>query len=149
MSLQELLVEDLKAAMRQNDELRRSTIRYMRAAIHNEEIAQLNKTLDDDGVLSVLARLAGQHRESITQFTQGNRPELAAREEAELAIVREYLPQQLTLDEITRLAREAIAEVGAKAPNEMGKVMGRLMPKVKGRADGSQVSRIVKELLAG
>ena len=148
MPLQERLIEDLKKAMRQKDDLRRSTIRFVRSAIGYEEIAQ-QKPLDDAGVVSVLSRLARQHQESIAQFKLGNRPDLVAKEEAELAIVREYLPQQLTLQEITQFVQQAIAESGAKGPAELGKVMGNLMPKVKGRADGSQVSRIVRELLGG
>lgn len=148
MPLQERLFEDLKDAMRQRDDLRRSTLRLIRAAIQNEEIAQ-RKPLDDGGVTDVLSRLARQHQESITEFRRGNRPDLVEREEAELAILRQYLPQQLTRQEIVDLARYIIGEVGAAGPTDLGKVMGRLMPQLRGKADGAQVRQVVAELLGG
>ena len=148
MSLRESLVEDLKDAMRQKDELRRSTLRLIRAAIQNEEIS-LRKSLDDAGVINILSQQARQRQESIAEFQRGNRPELVEREEAELAIIRHYMPQQLTRDEITELARQAIAEVGATEASDTGKVMGRLMPQLRGKAEGGEVSQVVTELLAG
>ncbi len=148
MALQERLSEDLKTAMRQHDDVRRSTIRLIRSAIHNVEISQ-KETLDDDGVIAVLSRMARQHQESISEFKKGNRGDLVEKEETELAIVREYLPPQLTANEITKLAKEAVKEADATEPSDMGRVMGKLMPKVKGKADGSLVSRIVRELLGG
>ena len=148
MALQERLTEDLKTAMRQHDEVRRSTIRLIRSAVHYAEISQ-RENLDDDGIITVLSRMARQHQESISEFTKGNRGDLVEKEEAELAIVREYLPPQLAEEEITRLAKEAIEATDASEPTDMGKVMGKLMPHVKGKADGSLVSRIVKELLDG
>lgn len=148
MTLQERLREDLKEAMRQRDELRRSTIRFILAAVQNEEIAQ-RKPLDDAGVINVLARLARQHLESIEEFRRGQRPQMAEREEAELAIVRHYMPAQLSREEIAQLAREVIASTGARGSSDMGKVMGLLMRQVRGRADGAQVSQVVTELLAG
>ena len=146
MPLQERIVEDLRDAMRQRDDLRRSTLRLIRAAIQNEEIAR-RKSLDDAEVVNVLSRLVRQHQESITEFRRGNRPDLVEREEAELAFVRQYLPQQLTHQEVTELARQVIAEVGASGPTDLGKVMGRLMPQVRGRADGATVRQVVAELL--
>ena len=134
--------------MRQHDDARRSIIRLIRSAIHNVEISQ-KETLDDDGVITVLSRMVRQHQESISEFTKGNRGDLVEKEEAEMAIVREYLPPQMTADEITRLAKEAVTEAAATEPSHMGRVMGKLMPKVKGKADGSLVSRIVRELLGG
>ena len=148
MSLQERLLEDLKDAMRQKDELRRSTLRLIRADIQNEEIA-LHKSLDDAGVTNILSRQARQRQESIAEFQRGDRSDLVEREEAELAIIRQYMPQQLTRDEITELARQAIAEVGATGASDMGKVMGRLMPQLRGKAEGGEVSQVVTELLAG
>lgn len=148
MPLQERLFEDLKDAMRQRDDLRRSTLRLIRAAIQNEEIAQ-RKPLDDGGVTDVLSRLARQHQESIAEFQRGNRPDLVEREQAELGILRQYLPQQLTRQEIVGLARRAIDEAGATGPTDLGKVMGRLMPQVRGRAEGAQVRQVVAELLGG
>ena len=148
MSLQERIVEDLKDAMRQKDELRRTTLRMIRSAIQYEEIAK-RETLDDTGVINILSRMVRQHQESITEFGRGNRPDMVEREEAELAIVRNYLPEQLSGDDIAELARKVIADVGAAGPGDMGKVMGRLMPQVRGKADGGEVSRVVNELLAG
>ena len=148
MSLQERIVEDLKNAMRQRDELKRSTLRLIRAAIQNEEISQ-RQTLDDQGVIGVLSRMARQNQESIVEFRKGNRSDLEEREIAELAILRHYLPEQLTPAEIVELARQVITEVGATGPGDLGRVMGRLMPQVRGRAEGGQVNQVVSELLAG
>ncbi len=148
MSLQERLVEDIKDAMRQKDELRRTTLRMIRSAIQYEEIAK-QEPLDDPGVVNILSRMVRQHQESITEFKRGNRPDMVEREEAELAIVRSYLPEQMSSDDIADLARKVIADVGAAGPGDMGKVMGQLMPQVRGKADGGEVSRVVNELLAG
>jgi len=147
MALTERLLEDLRNAMRQRDEVRRSTIRLVRAAIQNEEIAQ-RKPLDDPAIIRVLSSMLRQHQESIAEFRRGNREDLVEREEAELAILRQYMPEQLSLQEITDLSRQAIAAVGATGPSDMGRVMGRLMPQVFGRAEGAQVSQVVNELLA-
>ena len=147
MSLQERLLEDLRDAMRQKDELRRTTLRMIRAAVQNEEIA-LQKQLDDSGILKILATQVRQHQESITEFQRGKRLDLVEKEEAELAIIRQYMPQQLSQEEITQMARDAIAKVGARGPSDMGKVMGQLMPQLRGKADGSQVSQVVAQLLA-
>jgi len=90
-----------------------------------------------------------QHQESITEFQRGNRADLVEREEAELAVIRQYLPQQLSRQEITEMARHAIAEAGATGPNDLGKVMGRLMPQIRGRAEGAEVRQVIAELLGG
>ena len=148
MSLQDRLVEDIKDAMRQKDELRRTTLRMIRSAIQYEEIAK-REPLDDIGVVDILSRMVRQHQESITEFQRGNRPDMVEREEAELEIVRNYLPEQISGDEIAELARKIIADVGAAGPGDMGKVMGQLMPQIRGKADGGEVSRVVTELLAG
>lgn len=148
MTLQEKLQEDLKAAMRAGDTVRKSVIRYLRSEIRNQEIAS-QKTLDDDGVIGVLGRQVRQHRESIDAFRQGNRQDLVDKEEAELAVIIEYMPRQMSEDELVALVRQAIDEAGATGPQDMGKVMGRLMPQVKGKAEGREVSRVVSELLKG
>jgi uncharacterized protein YqeY len=148
MSLQEKLHQDMKDSMRSGDATRRDTIRYVRSAIQNEEIAARG-ALDDEAVIGVLSKQAAQRKESIEAFEAGNRPDLAAKEETELAIILEYLPEQMSREEIVELARRAIEEVGATGPQEMGKVMGRLMPQVKGKAEGREVSKVVSELLAG
>ncbi len=133
--------------MRQHDELRLSTVRLVRAAIQNEEISQ-GKPLDDATVLTVISRQARQRLESIEAFRTGNRPELAEREEAELAILQEYLPEQLSHEEIVELATKAIQEVGASGPGDLGKVMGRLMPQMRGKAEGGEVHGVVTQLLS-
>ena len=148
MSLQERLVGELREAMRRQDATRRSTLRLLRAAIHNEEIAQ-GKPLDDVGVVGIIARQVWQHQESIEAYRKGNRPDLVTQEESELAILREYLPEPLSRDEIVALAGKVIQEVGAAGPGDLGKVMSRLMPQARGRAEGAEVSKVVAELLQG
>ena len=146
MCLQERLVKDLHTAMREQDGVRRSTLRLLRAAIQNEEIAQ-RKPLDDAAALAVVSKQARQRQESIEAYRNGNRPDLAKREEAELAILQEYLPEPLSHKMLVQLAANMIKEVGATGPKEMGKVMRILMPQVQGRADGTEVNKIVMQLL--
>lgn len=148
MSLRGRLDEDLKEAMRQRDSTRRSVIRYVRSELHNQEIAS-RKPLDEDGIVGVLSKQAQQRRESIEAFRSGNRDDLVAKEEAELAIILEYLPKQMSQEELASLARRAIEEVGATGPQHMGKVMGHLMPQIRGRAEGRSTSAIVSDLLKG
>ena len=149
MTLQERLIEDVKTAMRTRDQGRLSTLRMVRAAVHDEEIALQRSTLDDDGVIQVISRMARQHRESIDLFRQGNRQDLVEKEEARLAVLTKYLPQQLSGEELIELAQQVIQEVGAQGPTDRGKVMGKLMPQVRGKAEGAQVNAIVTELLEG
>lgn len=144
--LAERLNNDLKQAMRGGDRLRRSVIRLVLAAVQNAEIAR-KTTLEDNDILGVIAKEARQRQESITAFKVGNRPDLVAREEAELALLEEYLPQQMTRDEIVAAARRIIDEVGAQGPSDKGKVMPKLIAQLKGRADGRQINSIVTELL--
>jgi len=147
LTLKKRLDEDLKNALRARDELRKSVLRFVLSALHNREI-EVGEGLDDEGVLTVLSRQAKQRRESIDAYTKGNRPDLVEREEAELQIILQYLPAQMSADEITRLASQAVADSGATGPQDMGKVMGRLMPAVKDKADGKAVSGIVARLLS-
>lgn len=147
MTLPEKIKEDLKEAIRREDRIRRSVLRLVLAGIRNAEIAQ-QKVLDDPGVIDVLTKEVKQRRESIEAFRQGNRQDLVSQEEAELVVLLEYLPQPMARDELIALARKVIEEVGAKGPGDKGKVMGQLMPQVKGRADGREVSTIVSEMLA-
>ena len=147
MSLQEQLLDELKAAMRERDELRISTLRMVRADIQNREI-ETRKTLEDGDVVTVIAKQARQHEESIEAFRVGNRPELVEKEEAELAILRRYLPKQLSAEEITALASKLIKELGAHGPSGFGKVMGPLMQQVRGQANGETVRDIVTRLLS-
>jgi hypothetical protein len=146
-------MDDLKQAMRQQDEQRKRAIRSVIAAIKlaETELDSSGKrvSLGDDDILAVIAKQAKQRRESIVEFERGGRDDLVAEEKADLAILEAYLPQQLTPEEIEAEAREIIAEVNATGPADMGKVMKPLMARLKGRADGRLANRIVRELLAG
>ena len=148
MSLKAQLTSDLKDAMRQHDDRRRDVLRFTLAALQNAEIAT-REELDEPAAMAVLAKEAKQRRDSIEEFRKADRQDLVTKEEAELAVLKPYLPEQLSREEIAQAAREAIQEAGASGPQEMGKVMAVLMPRLRGRADGRQVSEVVQELLAG
>jgi uncharacterized protein YqeY len=147
MSLVQKIRTDLEQALRKNDKLRCSVLRMVLSSIRNAEIAQ-QKTLDDDGILIVVDKEAKMRRESIEAFEKGNRPDLVAKETAELAILLEYLPEQLTRQEIVQAARKVISELGAASPKDKGKVMSQLMPQLRGKAQGQEVSEVVTELLS-
>lgn len=147
MSLRSRLDEDLKQAMRDKNVARRDVLRYLRSEIHNQEIAT-QKTLDDDGIQAVLVKQAQQRRDSIEAFRDAGRSDLVEDEETGLAIVMGYLPQQMTPDEIKELALSVIEDVGAAGPRDMGRVMGALVPQTRGRANGREVSQVVREILA-
>ena len=148
MTLQERLTADLKQAMKGGDITRRSLIRLLMAGVKNAEIDK-GAPLDDSGVVEVISREVRQHRESIAEFSRGSRQDLVAKEEAELAILFEYLPKQMSREEIAEAARKIIEQVGAGGPGDKGKVMSQLMPQLKGQAEGREVSDVVSELLAG
>ncbi len=148
MSIKEQLVSDLKDAMRQRDERRRDVLRFTLAALQNAEIAA-REELDEPAALTVLAKEAKRRRDSIEEFRKADRQDLVTKEEAEFAVLAPYLPEQLSREEIAQAARQAIQETGTSSPKEMGKVMAVLMPQLRGRADGRQVSEVVQELLAG
>jgi len=148
MTLQEKLAADQVKAQKSGDKVRLSTIRMARAALKNAEIAK-GGPLDESNIIEVLAREAKQHRESIAEFTKGGRQDLVGKEEAELAVLLEYLPKQMGRDEILALAKDVIQKTGARGPSDKGKVMGQLMPQLKGRADGKEVNEVVSELLSG
>ena len=137
----------MRDSMRARDEQRTQTLRMAMAAAHNQKIAR-GRDLTDDEVVDVLTRQVKQRRESIAMYRDAGREDRAAAEEAEAAILAEFLPEQLPEDEIESLARAAIAETGAATPADLGRVMGRLSPQTKGRADGRLVSEIVRRLLA-
>jgi uncharacterized protein YqeY len=147
MTLLQRIEGAMHDAMRARDDRRTQTLRMAMAAAHNRRI-ELRRDLTDDEIGEVLARGVKQRRESMELFRAGGRDELAEKEEAEAAILTEFLPEQLDPTELERMARAAIAETGASSPAEMGKVMGRLAPQVKGRADGRAVSELVRRLLA-
>ena len=146
MSLDERLSQELTAAIRAGDTLRRDVLRLVRNAIKYEEIAQ-GRPLEEDESLQVLQRQGKQRRESIEEFRRGNRADLVERESAELKILEEYLPAQMSREEISELARQAIQEMGAGGPGDRGKVMGRLMSQFRGKAEGTTVNEVVTELL--
>ncbi|KNZ68816.1 hypothetical protein Tfer_2538 [Thermincola ferriacetica] len=149
MSLKDMLNEDMKAAMKdkENGKLRLSVIRMARSAIKNIEIDK-KRELSEEEVIEVLAREVKQRRDAIAEYERANRDDIVNTLKEEIAILMKYLPEQLSADEIRKLAQEVIAEVNPSGPKDMGKVMGKLMPKVKGKADGKLVNEIVRELLS-
>jgi hypothetical protein len=148
VSLQDRVQTDIAAAMRAGDGLRRDVLRMVVSAAYNVEKRQ-GHPLTDDEYLAVLSREVKTRRESVEAFRAGGREDLVAKEEAEIAIIGEYLPEALTEDEITALIREGIAATGASSARDMGKVMGWLAPRTRGRADGKRVSELVVQALAG
>lgn len=147
MTLQQRIEEAVRASMRAGDPLRTSTLRMALSAAHNRRI-ELGRLLADDEMGQILGREVKQRRESIEQFRAAGREDLAVREEAELGILAEFLPEQLSAAELERLVRDAIVESGASAPQQLGQVMGLLAPRIRGRADGRVASEIVRRLLA-
>ena len=151
MKLKEKIEQDFKEAFKNKEEIRLSALKMLRAAISNAEIEKRGKgegdELSDEEIEAVVSKEAKKRREALEIYEREGREDLAERERKELEVLSAYLPEQLSEEEVRRLAEEAIKEAGASGPKEMGKVMAVLMPKVKGRADGSLVSRIVKELL--
>lgn len=148
MSSSEQLRADLAIAMREGDKERRDVLRFLLAAIKQVEVDE-QKTLDEGGVDQVLAKQAKQRRESIADYSKAGRQDLVDEEEAQLRIIESYLPQQMSRDEIAALVTKIITAGGAEGPGDMGKVMGQLMPLVKGKADGRLVNEVVRELLQG
>jgi len=144
--LKRKLTDDLKQALREGDKVRRSAIRLVMAAIKNAEIAR-QASLEDTDILGVIAKEVRQRKESIEAFKQGNRQDLVAQEEAELAILEQYLPRQMTREEIMAEAHRVIAEVGAQGLSDKGKVMPQLIAQLKGKADGREINEVVTELL--
>lgn len=147
MTLLDRIEGAMRDAMRARDTRRTQTLRMAMAAAHNRKI-ELRRDLTDDEVVEVLGRQVKQRRESIEVYRDAGREDRAAEEEAEATILVEFMPEQIDEAELEGLARTAIAETGATAPADMGRVMGRLIPQVRGRADGRAVSEMVKRLLA-
>ena len=145
-NLKEKLEADLRQAMKDRDNVKRSTLRLLLAAIKNAEIAKRG-SLGNPDILGIIAREVKQRNESIEAFKQGDRQDLVAQEEAEMAILKEYLPRQLSREEVIVEARQVIEEVGAQGPRDKGKVMSRIMAQLKGKADGREINEIVTELL--
>ncbi len=147
MSLKEQISEDMKAAMRAKDSGRLATIRLINAAIKQKEVDERIE-LNDDQVLSVIEKMIKQRKDSITQFEAGGRQDLADIEKAELVVLNAYMPAQMTEAEVQAEVAAAVAATGAAGPQDMGKVMGVLKPRLAGRADMTAVSAMVKAALA-
>ena len=148
MSIKEEISARMKAAMKDRDSVTVGCLRLVSAAIKNKEIENRGE-LDEAGFMKVLTQLAKQRGEAIEMYEKGGRTELAEKEKAELAIIKSFLPEQLTDEELVKIVEAAIAEVGAEGPSDMGKVMKAVTPKTAGRADGKKVSEVVKDKLSG
>ncbi|WP_456428602.1 GatB/YqeY domain-containing protein [Rhodocaloribacter sp.] len=152
MSLKEKLAEDLKAAMRARDAVRLRTIRSLRAALMEREIAERHggeAVLTEEQELAVVQKQAKQRRDAIEQYEQAGREDLAAKEREELEVLKDYLPRQLDEGEVRTVVQRIIAETDASSPRDMGKVMGLAMKQLRGKADGRMVQAVARELLSG
>ena len=147
MTLQDRIESAMRDAMRARDERRTQTLRMAMSAAHNRQI-EARRALTDEDYVEILGKQVKQRRESIEAFRSGGREAMAANEEAEAAILAEFLPEQLSSDELERIVQAAIAETGASSSADVGKVMGRVVPETKGRADGKALSDLVRRLLS-
>ncbi|WP_054712264.1 GatB/YqeY domain-containing protein [Bacillus sp. JCM 19041] len=147
MTLLERLNLDMKTAMRNKEKEKLSVIRMVKSSLQNEQI-KLGRELTDDESNTVLNREVKQRKESLHEFKQANREDLASKQESELSVLEQYMPKQLTEEELKLIVKETVAETGAMSKADMGKVMGAIMPKVKGKADGGLVNRLVMEHLS-
>ena len=147
MSLKDRISEDMKAAMKAHEKDRLAVIRMVRSAIRQTEIDG-KKDLDDEGVIAVISKELKMRKDSLEEFRKGGRDDLVEKTQAEIDVLLPYLPEQLSEDEVKALVKDAVEQTGAASMKDMGKVMGVLMPKVKGRADGKMVNSIVKGMLS-
>lgn len=147
--MKQKILDDLKQAMKERNQEKISVLRMLKSEIKNEEIAKMKKEegLSCEEVVTVIQRMVKQRKDAAGQFEAGGRPELAAKERAEIKILEEYLPEQLSDDELKAVIQKTIDELGTSGPINMGKVMGVIMGQVRGRADGNRVKTIVCELL--
>lgn len=151
MSLHDKILDDLKSAMKAKDAERLNVLRSLKAKLLEKEISERKDgeaTLSDEQVVEVLMKAAKQRKESIDQFEDGGRDDLAEKEKYELKIIEEYLPEMMSEDEIRKVVQEQIEKMGAESMADMGKVMGALMGQLKGKAEGATISKIVKEELS-
>ena len=147
MTVKDKLKEDLKTAMREKDGVRKNVVQYIKAGIL--QVEKDNKiTLDDEGVLDVIAKQLKQRRDSLPDYEKSGREDLIAQLKREMDILMEHLPAQLTHDELVEIVKEAIDKTGASEIRDMGKIMSEVMPKTKGRADGREINLIARELLS-
>jgi uncharacterized protein len=147
MAIADDIKSDMEKALRAGDKERLSVLRLLISAISYAEIDK-QKKLDDNDVIDVLSKEAKKHKESIEAFEKGNRQDLVDKEKAELAVISKYMPQQMSRDEIITIVQKVINETGVKTPAEKGRVMGKIIPLTKGRAEGKEVNDIVTELLS-
>ena len=147
MSLLALLSEDLKKAMLSGDQMAKDTIRSLKGAVKNAEIDK-GETLQDNEISQVILKAAKQRKEAISQYEEAGRDDLAENEKKELAVIEKYLPDQLSDEDIIKIIKQAISETGAGSMADMGKVMAKIMPQVKGKADGSIINQKVKMMLS-
>lgn len=147
MSLKERLADDLKSAMKNKETIRKNVVQMVRAAVL--QVEKDNKvTLDDEGVLEVIAKQMKQRRDSLPDYEKSGRDDLIAELKAEMDVLTEYLPEQLTREELVVIVEEAVKATGASSMKDMGKIMAAVMPQTKGRADGRLINEIAKELLS-
>src|SRR4030042_2465818 len=144
MSFEERLVDEMKQAMKSNDKVRLSTIRMIRSAVKNKEI-DLRNTLDDAEILRVIQGMVRKSEESVEQFKAGGRMDLVEKETKEIEILKSYLPQALSIEDVVRIIDESIQETQASSLKDLGKVMKSVMPKLTGKADGKLINQLVKE----
>ncbi len=147
MSLEEKLVEEMKQAMKSNDKLRLSTIRMIRSGVKNKEI-ELRKKLEDEEIERVIQVMVRKGEESVEQFQTGGRTDLVEKEKKEIEILKSFLPQPLSQEEILKIIDQSIQETQASSPKDIGKVMKSVMPKIAGKADGKLINQLVKERLS-
>jgi uncharacterized protein YqeY len=148
MTLKEQFTEEMKQSMKSGDKLRLSTVRLLLSEIKNAEIRKKGD-LTDEETLGIVAKEVRRRKEAIEGFEKGGRQDLVDKETLELGILQGYLPDQLSEEELRRIIKETIEEVGAASPADLGKVMGSLMPRVKGKADGKLVNQLTREMLQG
>ncbi len=147
MSLKEILAEDLKSAMKDKDTVRKNTVQMVRAAVLQFE-KDKKVTLDDEGVLEVIAKQLKQRKDSLPDYEKSGRDDLIAELKAEIDVLMKYLPEQLTKEELEVIVKEAVEATGASSMKDMGKIMAAVMPKTKGRADGKMINEIAKAMLS-
>ncbi len=147
-SLKERITDAMKEAMRAKDKERLATIRLIQAAFKQKEVDERIE-ITDQIALQILDKMIKQRRDSIEQFTAANRDDLVAKEQSEMTVIQEFMPEALSGDDVRKLTQQAIESTGAASPKDMGKVMGILKPQLQGRADMGEVSKLIKELLSG
>lgn len=146
MSLKQKLQEDLKSSMKNKDTVRKSVVTLIRASIKQFEVDN-RVDLDEDGIIDVIAKQLKQRRDALVEFEKAGREDLIKETEAEIEVLKEYLPQQLSEEELEEIVKSTISEVGATSMKDMGKIMSVIQPKVKGRADGKLINKLVKQNL--